>query len=186
MGGDEAAVLTVESLEEDNSHKDGSLWGDSDDETSGVSELDREWKNRREQFYTHGYREGISAGQIDSAQEGFNNGFKESVLAGYNWGLVRGVTRALAHLPEELRKKMVRTEDNIAEFKSLHESARSISTEAALKLFYDDKNRKNSDSEISDSNNVLEDHFKKLQFLLQQSPEVSINLKVKEKKTPNS
>lgn len=40
-----------------------------------------------------GYRDGIAAGKEASAQEGFNEGFKQSVHIGYNWGLVRGITR---------------------------------------------------------------------------------------------
>lgn len=40
-----------------------------------------------------GYRDGVIAGKEASSQEGFNIGFKQSVLVGYNWGLVRGVTR---------------------------------------------------------------------------------------------
>lgn len=40
-----------------------------------------------------GYRDGVIAGKEAAAQEGFNIGFKESVLNGYNWGLVRGITR---------------------------------------------------------------------------------------------
>ena len=40
-----------------------------------------------------GYRDGITEGQKDSAQEGFNVGFRQSVNVGYKWGLVRGVTR---------------------------------------------------------------------------------------------
>lgn len=40
-----------------------------------------------------GYRDGIIAGKEASAQEGFNIGFKESVLGGYKWGLVRGIIR---------------------------------------------------------------------------------------------
>jgi len=40
-----------------------------------------------------GYRDGLIAGKEASAQEGFNIGFKQSVLDGYSWGVVRGVTR---------------------------------------------------------------------------------------------
>ena len=40
-----------------------------------------------------GYRDGITEGQKDSAQEGFNVGFRQSANVGYKWGLVRGVTR---------------------------------------------------------------------------------------------
>ncbi|GKC25923.1 RNA-binding protein EWS-like protein, partial [Tanacetum coccineum] len=39
-----------------------------------------------------GYRDGLIAGKEASAQKGFNVGFKESVVVGYDWGLVRGVT----------------------------------------------------------------------------------------------
>lgn len=39
-----------------------------------------------------GYRDGLISGKEASAQEGFDIGFRESVLVGYNWGLVRGVT----------------------------------------------------------------------------------------------
>lgn len=40
-----------------------------------------------------GYRDGLIAGKEAIAQDGFNIGFKESVLEGYNWGIVRGITR---------------------------------------------------------------------------------------------
>jgi hypothetical protein len=40
-----------------------------------------------------GYRDGITEGQKDAAQEGFNIGFGQSVHVGYKWGLVRGITR---------------------------------------------------------------------------------------------
>uniref|UniRef100_A0A6M2EWL8 Essential protein Yae1 N-terminal domain-containing protein n=1 Tax=Populus davidiana TaxID=266767 RepID=A0A6M2EWL8_9ROSI len=71
----------------------GSLWDDSVEELDRDSDLDREWQRRHDQFHTIGYRDGLIAGKEDSAQEGFNVGFKQSVLVGYNWGVVRGVTR---------------------------------------------------------------------------------------------
>lgn len=40
-----------------------------------------------------GYRDGLIAGKEASSREGFNIGFKQSVLVGYNWGLVRAVAR---------------------------------------------------------------------------------------------
>lgn len=43
--------------------------------------------------YQIGYRDGLMAGKETSAQEGFNIGFRDSVYVGYNWGLVRGITR---------------------------------------------------------------------------------------------
>jgi len=45
------------------------------------------------EYFQIGYRDGLTAGKEASAQEGFNIGFKESVVAGCNWGLVRGITR---------------------------------------------------------------------------------------------
>ncbi|KAA8519160.1 hypothetical protein F0562_013416 [Nyssa sinensis] len=40
-----------------------------------------------------GYRDGLAVGKEATAQEGFTIEFEESVVDGYNWGLVRGVTR---------------------------------------------------------------------------------------------
>uniref|UniRef100_A0A6N2M916 Essential protein Yae1 N-terminal domain-containing protein n=1 Tax=Salix viminalis TaxID=40686 RepID=A0A6N2M916_SALVM len=74
---------------------DGPLWDVSDEELDRESDLDREWKRRHDQFHTIGYRDGVISGKEASAQEGFNIGFKQSVLAGYNWGVVRGVTRCI-------------------------------------------------------------------------------------------
>ncbi|XP_065034363.1 calmodulin-like isoform X7 [Musa acuminata AAA Group] len=59
------------------------------------ADLNREQKRRYDQFYTMGYRDGISAGKEASAQEGFNIGFKQSASSGYKWGIVRGITRSI-------------------------------------------------------------------------------------------
>ncbi|KAJ4837499.1 ATP-dependent 6-phosphofructokinase 4, chloroplastic [Turnera subulata] len=118
---------------------DGSLWGGSDEEFDNKpSDLDREWQKRREQFHTVGYRDGLIAGKEASAQEGFNVGFKQSVVGGYNWGLVRGVTSALACLPDDLKEKLIKTQEERNQFQGLYESVHSISTTDALKLFHDD------------------------------------------------
>ncbi|CAN0863514.1 hypothetical protein LINGRAHAP2_LOCUS8715 [Linum grandiflorum] len=117
---------------------DGSLWGGSDDGLDKPSELDREWKKRRDEFYAVGYRDGLIAGKEAIAQEGFNVGFKQSVIPGYNWGIVRGVSCALSSLPESLKEKLVQTEGKRKEFQNLHESTSSISTKDALKLFHED------------------------------------------------
>jgi hypothetical protein len=45
-----------------------------------------------------GYRDGVTEGQKDSAQEGFNVGFRQSVNVGYKWGLVRGVGRCISSI----------------------------------------------------------------------------------------
>ncbi|KMZ74380.1 hypothetical protein ZOSMA_12G00650 [Zostera marina] len=58
-----------------------------------MSVLHRESEKRNIKFHTIGYRDGLIAGKEASAQEAFNVGFKESVVVGYKFGLVRGVTR---------------------------------------------------------------------------------------------
>lgn len=77
----------------DELHDDGSVWDGFSDGLEKSSELDREWQRRHDQFHTIGYRDGLIAGKEAAAQEGFNVGFKQSVMVGYKWGLVRGVTR---------------------------------------------------------------------------------------------
>ncbi|KAG9151907.1 hypothetical protein Leryth_002171 [Lithospermum erythrorhizon] len=71
---------------------------------------------------------------VSLTQEGFNIGFKESVLVGRNFGLVRGITSALASLPSGLREKLVETEEKQINFRHLHESSHFVSTIDALKL----------------------------------------------------
>ncbi|KAL6989755.1 hypothetical protein U1Q18_015506 [Sarracenia purpurea var. burkii] len=132
------------------SHDDGSLWDSSHEEQNSLSDLDREWQRRRNQFHTIGYRDGVTAGKEASAQEGFNTGFKQSVLEGCSWGLVRGVTSALTWLPEELRGKLVETEEERNKFKSLYQSAQSLSTTDAMKFFHDSLVTKTSVEEQSE------------------------------------
>ncbi|WMV37399.1 hypothetical protein MTR67_030784 [Solanum verrucosum] len=88
---------------------DGDLCHDSTDTLDKTSEIDREWQRRHDQFHTVGYRDGLMAGKEASVQEGFNVGFTDSVYVGYNWGLVRGITSALASLPGGLKERMVNT-----------------------------------------------------------------------------
>ncbi|KAJ1428149.1 Essential protein Yae1, N-terminal [Sesbania bispinosa] len=83
----------MEDSDGDDLSLDGSLWDASDDKLDSSSDLEREWKRRHDQFHSAGYRDGLIAGKEASAQEGFNIGFKQSVLAGYGWGVVRGVAR---------------------------------------------------------------------------------------------
>lgn len=49
------------------------VWGDgsSGDEREG---LDREWRARREEHWSSGYREGLEAGKHETVQQGFNEG----------------------------------------------------------------------------------------------------------------
>ncbi|GMY22640.1 yae1 domain-containing protein 1 [Fagus crenata] len=178
---------------DDLQHEDVPIWDSSDEEVVGSSELDREWQRRHDQFHTHGYREGISAGKEASAQEGFNIGFKQSVLAGYNWGIVRGVTSALASLPDELKEKLIETQEKRNEFKGLYESVHSISTADALRLFNDDfiakKAQEQSENaeasshvpglqEQSSDCSRLENYFGELQSLLSESPALKVHFLV--------
>ncbi|XP_021837161.1 uncharacterized protein [Spinacia oleracea] len=134
----------VEPLATDNggSLSDDGIWlTDCDEEADEAFYLNREGKRRHEEFYNAGYRDGLSAGKNDAAQDGFNQGFKDSVMIGYKWGINRGVTSALVHIPNELKLKLVGTEEKKKEFQNLYEAVDSIGTEDALKLFYDDIQR---------------------------------------------
>ncbi|XP_059437832.1 uncharacterized protein LOC132170753 isoform X1 [Corylus avellana] len=172
---------------------DGAIWDNSGDELDESFELDREWQRRHDQFHTHGYREGISAGKEASAQEGFNVGFKQSVLVGYNWGVVRGVTSVLASLPDGLKERLIETQEKRNEFKVLYESVHSLSTADALKLFNDDimaKKALERSENAEDSSHVagmqeqssdcsrLENYFGELQALLSESPALEVHFPV--------
>ncbi|XP_020215066.1 uncharacterized protein LOC109799006 [Cajanus cajan] len=124
-----------EKMANDYDGDDLSLWDDSDDKLDSSSDLEREWQRRHEQFHTIGYRDGLIAGKEASAQEGFNIGFKQSVLDGYSWGVVRGVTSAFSHLPHQLKEMLIETQEKRNEFQGLYESVHSLSTTDALKLF---------------------------------------------------
>lgn len=171
---------------------DDGIWlTDCDEEVDDAFYLNREGKRRREEFYNAGYRDGLSAGKNDAAQDGFNQGFKDSVMVGYKWGSIRGVTSALAHIPNELKLKLVETEEQRKEFQTLYETVDSIGTEDALKLFYDDLQRGKSsermktvesDSSISppsgSKHSDLESYFEQLDLLLKESPVVDVQLEV--------
>eukprot|EP00262_Sarcandra_glabra_P001315 TRINITY_DN1135_c0_g1_i1.p1 TRINITY_DN1135_c0_g1~~TRINITY_DN1135_c0_g1_i1.p1 ORF type:complete len:259 (-),score=44.71 TRINITY_DN1135_c0_g1_i1:52-726(-) len=118
--------------------EDGSLCDSFGDGLGKTSDLNREWARRHGQFHTIGYRDGLIAGKETSAQEGFNVGFKQSVLTGYNWGLVRGITSAFICLPDHLKEKVVGTLEKRDGLQNLYESVHSVSTKQALKLFHDD------------------------------------------------
>uniref|UniRef100_A0A7N0UNR9 Essential protein Yae1 N-terminal domain-containing protein n=1 Tax=Kalanchoe fedtschenkoi TaxID=63787 RepID=A0A7N0UNR9_KALFE len=158
---------------------DNDLW-DAPDDLAETSDLDREWKNRREEFQTIGYRDGIIAGKEASAQEGFNHGFKESVNAGYQWGLVRGVTSALAFLPDGLKEKVMETDIKRAQLQKLYESTSSISTPDALKSFHDyivsKKTVENTNTTPSSptSEGLLGKYYKELSAFVKECPAINI------------
>ncbi|GAA0184482.1 hypothetical protein LIER_31770 [Lithospermum erythrorhizon] len=126
-----------------------------------------------------------------SAQEGFNIGFKESVLVGRNFGLVRGITSALASLPSGLREKLVETEEKRINFRHLHESSHSVSTIDALKLFHNGMSRRhantgNIETDIhsedvdarSSDKNALDAYYDELRSLVLESPAISTEFRV--------
>ncbi|KAF4378967.1 protein yae1 [Cannabis sativa] len=164
---------------------DESLWNGSDVELDKSSDLDREWQQRRDQFHTMGYRDGVIAGKEAAAQEGFNIGFKQSVPVGYNWGVVRGVTSAVALLPEGLKEKLIETEEKRNQFQKLYKSVQSLSTKDALRLFNDaivaERNREQvGNAEISSTDeieNQLESYYRELQSLVLGSPLINLQLK---------
>ncbi|MBA0842211.1 hypothetical protein Goarm_002053 [Gossypium armourianum] len=180
--------------------EDGSLWGGSDEELDKTSDLDREWKRRHDQFHTIGYRDGLIAGKEASAQEGFNIGFKQSIPIGYNWGIARGVTSALACLPDELRERLIETQENRDKFQELYESVNLLSATDALKLFHDDILTKKAveqsgSTEASVSVGGAQEHISnssslgtystKLQSLLLESPEIKVQFYHQEASTPD-
>lgn len=161
------------------------VWDDDD--------LDGEWQKTSKQFNTIGYREGLLAAKEASAQEGFNIGFKESVLDGYKLGVVRGVTSVVACLPDGIKVKLVETQEKRNKLQSLHESVHSLSTTDALKLFHDSiltrktaQQSENADSssdvprlqDQSSECNLLGKYFGELQSLLRESPAIEVSLAI--------
>ncbi|XP_010461273.1 PREDICTED: uncharacterized protein LOC104742013 isoform X2 [Camelina sativa] len=169
---------------------DDPFYGSSDEEYSEARVLDNDNKLRREKFHTAGYREGIAAGQEAIAQEGYNFGYKESVLAGYKFGIVRGVSSALAFLPDELREKLIDEQETREKFQKLHCSVHALSTEAAMKLFYgaltSKEGEEKSGAEGSDSGSAsgsgvnattdLGSYVAELNSLLDKSPKIEVKL----------
>ncbi|KAI3984116.1 hypothetical protein MKX01_035243 [Papaver californicum] len=105
------------------------LWG-----VDSEFELGREWQRRHNELHTIGYHEGLSKGQEAAAQEGFTVGFKESVSVGYKWGLVKGISSALAGLPDGLKEKLVESLEARDKLQMLYTS----SSAPALGLYRDE------------------------------------------------
>lgn len=171
----------------------GSLCDDSNSGLGKISDLDREWHRRHNQFHTIGYRDGLTAGKEASAQEGFNVGFKQSMLVGYNWGLVRGATSALVCLPDGLKENLVETLEKRDELQTLFESVHSLATRDALNMFHDDilasslGEHGNHSGVHSDSAalpkevscyNQLGKRFKDFESFLLESPAIKVHLAV--------
>ncbi|CAD5174145.1 unnamed protein product [Musa acuminata subsp. malaccensis] len=87
-----------------------------------------------------GYRDGTSAGNEASAQEGFNIGFKQSASSGYKWGIVSGIIvglmGAFVSLPDQFKEKLVKELEDRGRFQSLYKPVQKISTDDALVIMY--------------------------------------------------
>ncbi|KAL3696670.1 hypothetical protein R1sor_010746 [Riccia sorocarpa] len=118
------------------------LWGGDDEDLGHYSrsdvDLQREWEARRNHFHTLGYRDGISAGKESEAQAGFNLGYKEAVVAGYSWGVARGTACAFAALASSLKERLLTDHEAIKRIENLNSSAASISSDEALRLYYEE------------------------------------------------
>ncbi|XP_023773145.1 uncharacterized protein LOC111921796 [Lactuca sativa] len=145
--------------------EDDSSWNGSDEKLDPSSDLNREWQKRKNQFHAIGYRDGLLAGKEASAQVGFNIGFKESVIDGFNWGVIRGVTGALDCLSDELKEKLIESKETRSKFHELYESVNNLSTTDAQKMFQDD--------------GVLYSYSEKLESLIVESPTIVVQLRDK-------
>ncbi|XP_043691140.1 uncharacterized protein LOC122641885 [Telopea speciosissima] len=176
--------------------EDGSLFDSLENGQDRASDLDREWQRRHDQFHTIGYRDGLTAGKEASAQEGFNVGFKQSVLVGYSWGLVRGITSALACLHDDQKGNLVESVEKREKLQSLNESVKSFSSRDALNIFHKDILGGSSveygihleghfDSAVVPNeilgNSQLGSHYKELKSLLLEYPAIKVHWTVDEK-----
>ncbi|XP_065034357.1 calmodulin-like isoform X1 [Musa acuminata AAA Group] len=153
------------------------------------ADLNREQKRRYDQFYTMGYRDGISAGKEASAQEGFNIGFKQSASSGYKWGIVRGITSAFVNLPDQFKEKLVKKLEDRCTFQSLYKPVQEISTDDALRMYHFQLQQENKQSHqrskatvssaIEDFDcNKLDFFFKELMLLVSESSEIKASVDV--------
>ncbi|KFK45007.1 hypothetical protein AALP_AA1G332300 [Arabis alpina] len=146
-----------------------------DSRLSQIREMDRDSEKIREKFYMEGYRNGIFAGKDAGFEEGLNIGFKESVLDGYKFGIVRGVCSALAFLPRELREKLNDEEETREEFQKLHNSVHAISTASAVKLYFETMTIKQEECVEEGPSSGLGRYVSELSSLLDKSPKIEVS-----------
>uniref|UniRef100_A0A0E0KQN5 Essential protein Yae1 N-terminal domain-containing protein n=1 Tax=Oryza punctata TaxID=4537 RepID=A0A0E0KQN5_ORYPU len=165
-----------------NAIADDDIWEDASDSPGHGSTLDREWTHRQNQFHKMGYRDGIAEGQKDIAQEGFNVGFGQSVHVGYKWGLVRGITSALASLPDNLKEKMFPNIQCRGQLQDLNNSVQEISAEDALQMFHESILQSSHSSEEphatlkkATESSRLQSLSKDLVILLRECPDVKVS-----------
>ncbi|KAF8647017.1 hypothetical protein HU200_065532 [Digitaria exilis] len=164
--------------------EDDDVWDDASDSPGHPSNLDREWIYRQNQFHKMGYRDGITEGQKDSAQDGFNVGFRQSVNVGYKWGLVRGVTSALASLPDSLKERLVPDAQCRRKLQDVHGSVQEISADDALQIFRESicqSNHASEDSHVtstadgSTESNRIKSLSNDLVLLLRECPDIKVS-----------
>ncbi|KAF7040190.1 hypothetical protein CFC21_050107 [Triticum aestivum] len=155
---------------EDAAADDGSSWCDYSDSPGHGSSLHTEWAHLQDQLHKMGYREGISEGRKDAAQEGFNLEHRQSAPEGYKWGLVRGITSALASLPDSLKEKLLLDAQHRGKLEDLRNSVQEISPEAAVRMFHE--------SIIQDNAPLVESRLQTipndLLLLLRECPDVQV------------
>lgn len=100
---------------------------------SSIEELARESRTRGAEHRNTGYREGISAGQNATVQEGFNQGVKEAVLISYAWGQARGAAVAFGALPQHVAAKLVPAEPARSRISEIASTTGSIDSQHAAR-----------------------------------------------------
>ncbi|KAM3196206.1 hypothetical protein ACQJBY_072072 [Aegilops geniculata] len=133
----EAPARTVHCGNGEDAAVDDDSWCDASDSPGHDSSLHREWTHRQDQFHKMGYRDGITEGQKDVTQDGFNLGHRQSADVGYKWGLVRGITSTFASLPVSLKEKLLLDTQRRGKLEGLHNSVQEISAQGALQLFHE-------------------------------------------------
>jgi len=149
--------------------EDDDIWDDASDSPGHASNLDREWIHRQNQFHKMGYRDGITEGQKDSAQEGFN------------------VTSAIASLPDNLKEKLVPDAQCRRKFLDVHTSVQEISADDALQMFIEDicqSNHASDDSHVTSTadgateSNRIKNLSNDLVLLLHECPDIKVSEKL--------
>ncbi|KAM3354652.1 hypothetical protein ACQJBY_025397 [Aegilops geniculata] len=141
---------------------DDSSWCDYASDSPGHgSSLHAEWAHLQDRLHKMGYRESITEGQKDAAQEGFNLGHRQSAPEGYN---------ALASLPDSLKEKLLLDAQRRGKLEDLRNSVQEIPPEAALRMFHE--------SIIQDNAPLVESRLQTipndLLLLLRECPDVQV------------
>nr|BAK05217.1 predicted protein [Hordeum vulgare subsp. vulgare] len=171
----EAPATTVHSGNGEDVAADDDSWCDASDSPGCDSSLHREWTHRQDHFHKMGYRDGVTEGQKDVAQGGFNLGHRQSAHVGYKWGLVRGITSALASLSDSLKEKLLLDPQRRGKLEDLHNSVKEISALGALQLFHESTLQDNRRPEESELQTITKD----LLLLLHECPDVHVSEELK-------